>query len=72
MVDSLEGMDEGMSNNANASVELKTPHGDDFAVNLLKMCTGLFHQNKFVDCTLSCRDGQLQAHRVRSIVHLGG
>ena len=32
-----------------------------------KTCAALFRKNQFVDVTLSCTDGQLQAHRVSQI-----
>lgn len=48
-------------------IDLKASEQDDLD-NLRKICTSLFNENHFCDVILSCKDGQIQAHRVSLIL----
>jgi len=51
--------------NEDFQLQLTALEEDDIGVALRKTCIKLMEANQLLDCTLSCLDGQVQAHRVK-------
>lgn len=53
-----------MNESENFKIDLSHPKEDNPGNSLLKTCADLYAKTELVDCTISCSDGHLQAHRV--------